>query len=281
MSFLVMLLALLVEKFSDWRVRIQQDGPWLAQLRRAEGNPRLTGAPWLVLLALVVLPALLLGLLLMALQPLAYGWLVLPLHLLVLLYALGRGHAKRELGPLRDAWRRNDLEAAALVAERDLGLTADEPAALARAIEAQLLWRGYQDFFAVIFWYLLLGPVLALAYRLLALVEQHAGDAALRERASQLRHGLDWLPVRLLAASFALVGNFTAVSRVLLHELLNWDIPARRLLAEVGPQAADLRGEIEPREVVARLDTLAELLIRARVLWYAAAALWVLLPWAE
>ena len=42
--------------------------------------------------------------------------------LYVLLYCLGRGHTKRAMGAFRDAWRRGDEEAAALAAERDLGL---------------------------------------------------------------------------------------------------------------------------------------------------------------
>lgn len=45
MSFLVILLVLLVEKFSDWRPRLQYDRPWLARLRQAEASPRLRGAP--------------------------------------------------------------------------------------------------------------------------------------------------------------------------------------------------------------------------------------------
>ena len=36
MSFLVILLVLWVEKFSAWRLRIQQDGPWLTQLQRLQ-----------------------------------------------------------------------------------------------------------------------------------------------------------------------------------------------------------------------------------------------------
>src|SRR5690606_15316110 len=173
-------------------------------------------------------------------EPLAYGWLSLPLHLLVVLYSLGRGDVKRELGPFRDAWRRGDEEAAALVAERDLQLRELDPPSLLQAVQGHLLWRSYQGFFAVIFWYVLLGPMAALAYRLLALCTEHARLEALRERAGQLRHAFDWLPVRVLLASFALVGNFVAVNRALLHELLNWDIPANRLLAEVGVVAADL-----------------------------------------
>jgi AmpE protein len=277
MIFLVVLLVLLIDKLTDWRRDVQHDGPWLHLLRRIESRPALASSPWLSLLVAALLPVLLLGLLLVALKPLAYGWLSLPLHLLVLLYSLGRGQNKRELGPFRDAWRRDDGEAAALVAERDLGISAPDAPSLLRAVEAQLLWRSHQGFFAVIFWYVLLGPVAALAYRLLSLTVEHARSEAMRERAGQLLHAFDWLPVRVLLASFGLVGNFVAVNRALLHDLLHWETPARQLLADVGPAAADLSEPFEGEAGLARLDSLAALLVRTRMLWYAAIALWIVL----
>jgi len=276
MIFLVVLLVLLIDKLTDWRRDVQQDGPWLQWLRRVEQRSG-SRIPWLGLALVVLVPVLVLGLLLLALKPLAYGWLSLPLHVLVLLYSLGRGQGKREFGAFRDAWRRGDEEAAALVAERDLKLSAADAPNLLHAVEAQLLWRSHQGFFAVIFWYVLLGPVAALAYRLLALTLDHARDQAMREQAEQLRHAFDWLPVRVLLASFGLVGNFVAVNRALLHDLLHWDIPASRLLAEVGPVAADLGESVEGEAGINRLDSLAALLVRTRMLWYAAIALWILL----
>ncbi|MFV0456247.1 MAG: regulatory signaling modulator protein AmpE [Pseudomonas sp.] len=277
MSFLVVLLVLLIEKLTDWKDQVQHDGPWLRSLSRVESNQRSETSPWLVLALIVLLPVLLLGALLLALEPLAYGWLSLPLHLLVLLYALGRGHAKRELGPFRDAWRRADSEAAALVAERDFGLAAADPRSLMGAIQAHLLWRSHQGFFAVIFWYLLLGPMAALAYRLLALATEHSQLAGVRERAAQLQHAFDWLPVRVLLVSFGLAGNFVTVNRMLLPELLNWHISARQLLAKVGPAAAEA-GETKVEEAgIEQLDALESLLVRARVLWYAIIAIWTIL----
>jgi len=276
MIFLVVLLVLLIEKLTDWRQDVQQDEPWLRLLRRVEASSRLAAMPWLGLLLVVLLPVLLLGLLLIALEPLAYGWLSLPLHLLVLLYSLGRGHSKRELGQFRDTWRRGDQEAAALVAERDLGLTAADAPGLLRAVETRLLWGNYQGFFAVIFWYLLLGPMAALAYRLLVLTCEHASTDAMRERAGQLLHAFDWPAVRVLLLSFGLVGNFVAVNRALLQELLNWDIQARQLLTNVGPAAADLGETVEGEAGLARLDNLAALLTRTRMFWYALIALWTI-----
>ncbi|WP_268798065.1 regulatory signaling modulator protein AmpE [Pseudomonas huanghezhanensis] len=277
MSFLVLLLAVWIEKFSALRQRVQRDGPWLRQLGRLESNPRTARRPWMILAGMVLLPVLVLALVLLVLGSVAYGWLALPIHLLVLIYSLGRGDVKADLGPFRDACRRGDQEAAVLVAERDLGVEADNSEQLLQGVQSYLLWQIYQSFFAVIFWYFLLGPVAALSYRLLALAAEHGKTPALMERAAQLRHAFDWIPVRLLAASFALVGNFVAVSRVMLHELLNWNISAARLITNVGCVAGEVPAPAMGVEGVSSLDVLWELLIRAAIVWYASFALWTLL----
>lgn len=277
MNFLVLLLVLWVEKFSAWRKRIQHDGPWLQLLTVLEGKPKWAGRPWLALTLLVLLPLLLLGLILLLLESVAYGWLALPVHLVVVIYSLGRGDLLAALGPFRDSWRRGDAEAAYLVAQRDLSLEADEEGELLQRVQGHLVWQAYQSFFAVIFWYALLGPVAALAYRLVALSSEHATLPALREAAAQVRHGLDWLPVRVLAASFALVGNFAGVSRALLHELLSWDISAAQLVINTARAAGEIPEPVIGEAGVSSLDGLWQLLVRAAVFWYAGFAVWTLL----
>ncbi|MGZ9736925.1 regulatory signaling modulator protein AmpE [Pseudomonas azerbaijanorientalis] len=277
MSFLVLLLAVWIEKFSALRHRVQRDSGWIHELNKLEASPRLSGRPWLVLSVVVLLPVALLGLLLIVIEPVAYGLLALPIHLLVVIYSLGRGDLLGDLGPFRDAWRREDLQAAAHVAQRDLDICADSGEQLLEQVEGHLLWEAYQSFFAVIFWYFLLGPVAALSYRLLALAEEHGKNPALVERAGQLRHAFDWLPVRLLAASLALVGNFVAVSRVMLHELLNWNISAAQLIVKVGLVAGEIPAPVAGVEGINNLDRIWALLLRAAVLWYAGFALWTVL----
>ncbi|RON10288.1 hypothetical protein BK659_05970 [Pseudomonas brassicacearum] len=277
MSFLVLLLAVWIEKFSALRHQVQRDSGWLRELAKLEASPKLTNRPWLVLALLVLFPVALLGLLLLVLEPVAYGLLALPVHLLVVIYSLGRGDLLGGLGPFRDAWRREDLQAAAHVAKRDLDICADSGEQLLQRVQAHLLWEAYQSFFAVIFWYFLLGPVAALSYRLLALASEHSKNPALVERAGQLRHAFDWLPVRLLAASFALVGNFVAVSRVMLHELLNWNISAAQLIEKVGMVAGEIPAPVAGPEGINSLDQLWELLLRAAVVWYAGFAVWTVL----
>ncbi|MBX8489519.1 regulatory signaling modulator protein AmpE [Pseudomonas cichorii] len=277
MSFLVLLLAVWVEKFSALRQRVQRDGPWLKELARLESSPRTASRPWVILALLVLLPLLILHLALTIVGSVAYGWLALPVHLLVLIYSLGRGDLLAALGPFRDACRRGDEQAAVHVAERDMGVQADNGEQLLEGVQGYMLWQAYQSFFVVIFWYFLLGPVAALAYRLLALAAENGKTPALVERATQLRHAFDWVPVRLLAASFALVGNFVAVSRVMLHELLNWNISAAQLITRIGRVASEVPAPVMGADGVTSLDMLWELLIRAAIVWYAGFALWTLL----
>ncbi|MBD8593835.1 MULTISPECIES: regulatory signaling modulator protein AmpE [unclassified Pseudomonas] len=272
MIFLVLLLVLLAEKFSGLRQRVQRDGFFLGELHRLEARPGLAREPWLVLGIGVALPALLLAFVLYALQPVAYGLLALPVHLLVLIYSLGRGDITVGLGPFRDAWRREDTQAAVHVAERDMGVIADNGGSLLQRVQGHLLWEAYQSFFAVIFWYAALGPVAALVYRLVALVAEQSRHPAIALRAQRLRHALDWLPVRLLAASFALVGNFVAVSRVMLHEVLSWEITAAALIDRVGRVAGDVPAPVVGQVGVETLDSLWQMVVRAGVLWYAVLA---------
>jgi AmpE protein len=128
----------------------------------------------------------------------------------------------------------------------------------------------------VIFWYFLLGPVAALAYRLLALAEEHSQNPAVVERAATASR------LRLVAGAPAggqlcLVGNFVAVSRVMLHELLNWNISAAQLIDKVGLVAGEIPPPVVGPEGINTLDRLWELLLRAAVLWYAGFALWTVL----
>ena len=221
MSFVVLLLAIVSEKFSSLRQRFQRDGGWLRELHALEASPKFATRPWLVLAILILCPVALLALLLWVLDPVAYGLLALPVHVLVVIYSLGRGDIQAGLGPFRDAWRRGDLQAGAHVAERDIGITAENGEQLLEKVQSHLLWQSYQGFFAVIFWYFLLGPVAALSYRLLALAAEHGKNPELVERAQQLRHAFDWVPVGF-AASSAGEYTFTLFAVVSIALLVSW-----------------------------------------------------------
>ncbi|MEE4465384.1 hypothetical protein V2S84_25230, partial [Azotobacter chroococcum] len=98
------------------------------------------------------------------------------------------------------------------------------------------------------------------------------------ERSVRLRHLFDWLPARALALSFALVGNFAAVFRVLLRYLSDREVPAAKLVIEAGRAANEgQEAEVLVGEAgLMTLDELWQLLVRAGMLWYVVLALAIL-----
>lgn len=70
---------------------------------------------------------------------------------------------------------------------------------------AQYFERLNTQLFAVIFWYLILGPIGALIYRLIQLLQC---KERIQQIAIYLLNVLDWIPVRMSALLFLLVGHF-------------------------------------------------------------------------
>ena len=274
MSFLVLILTILIEKLSSWRQALQKDQWWYEQLARCKKLlPRQNS---LALVLALSLPIIGLAILLIVLKSIAYGLLLIPVHLAVLVYSLSRGDVRVALGPFRDAWRRQDTHAASLAAQRDLLIQSEEPVGLMQAVQGYLLWQGFQGFFAVIFFYLIAGPLAALAYRLLVLTSEQATWPEAAGKATRLLHILDWLPVRLLSASFALIGNFITVNRALMHDLLCINEPANSLLSKAGRAAVEAENDALGEKGTTILDNLWLLLVRSAVLWFASLALWTL-----
>ena len=274
MSFIVLMMAIFLEKLSNWRKVLQKDQWWYAQLKRS--HRLCAGQPILTLILALALPLVGLALLLSAVQPLIYGLLLIPIHLFIVLYSFSRLDVRASLGPFRDAWRRDDLQAAHLAAQRDLLIQAEDAPGLLQAVQGYLFWQGFQGFFVVIFFYVLGGPVAALGYRLLVLSAEQVQHPAAAGKATRLLHILDWLPARLLSLSFALIGNFITVSKALMPDLLCIREQADSLLNKTGRAAIESPNQADGKQGVLILDNAWLLLVRSAVFWYASIAVWTL-----
>lgn len=69
------------------------------------------------------------------------------------------------------------------------------------------LAEANEQLFAVLFWYILLGPLAVLGYRL---ISESRKQASVSQLASKLTNLFDWLPARMTALLYLLVGNFQA-----------------------------------------------------------------------
>ncbi|CAM2910457.1 regulatory signaling modulator protein AmpE [Legionella worsleiensis] len=92
--------------------------------------------------------------------------------------------------------------------------------------------------FTVIFWYILAGPVAILSYRLIALCKN---NDEVSQQAKQLSHILEWLPARITALLYLLVGNFQRSITTFLQYAVNITPDSSYLLlSECGLQAVKL-----------------------------------------
>ena len=88
-------------------------------------------------------------------------------------------------------------------------MKASEP----RAISETILCNANSHIFAVLFWYVALGPLGAVLYRAVAQLtqlssHQHSGLANIARVANIVEDVLDWIPARLTALGYVIAGDF-------------------------------------------------------------------------
>jgi AmpE protein len=229
----------------------------------------------------IAIPVVLALLFFSALGPLFFGLIWIVAAVVVLLYAFGRQDVPALAERYRNYCLNGDFEAAYLFASSELGVTlGDEPnlgpEQVHEEIERVLLYAGYQRWFAVLFYFLLLGPVGALAYRLVHL----SSIGAEAQLVARVLFYADWVPARLLAAGFSLAGDFLRSRDALLEAVTDVQYPADSLLLAVGRRAVGppgvVPGEGLPESAAAEVAGLQALLSRSAIAWLAFIAVLVL-----
>ncbi len=234
MHFLIILIAIAVLESNGQLAFIQRD-LWVQKWHRALAKlPALRNSGLLKVAVYVLVPVIALQLVLEYLGSGDNGILVFLLELGVLLYCLGRGDLSAQIAVLESDIQRSDLQAAfhdaAVFNMGHRAVSADSAEGLFRELAATLPYRLFERSFVVVFWFFFLGAPLALAYRLLALHgdmqleaaevlldEEQTGDediaevleAAVPNPANKLLWYLEWIPVRFLALTLGLMGDFS------------------------------------------------------------------------
>ena len=234
MHFLIILIAIAVLESNGQLAFIQRD-LWVQKWHRALAKlPALRNSGLLKVAVYVLVPVIALQLVLEYLGSGDNGILVFLLELGVLLYCLGRGDLSAQIAVLESDIQRSDLQAAfhdaAVFNMGHRAVSADSAEGLFRELAATLPYRLFERSFVVVFWFFFLGAPLALAYRLLALHgdmqleaaevlldEEQTGDEDIAEvleavvpnPANKLLWYLEWIPVRFLALTLGLMGDFS------------------------------------------------------------------------
>lgn len=305
MSFFSLVAVLLLEHFRPLDQRIQfyvyfaRYGNFLERHFNA-GRYRYGVLAW----SLGVLPPVL------ALAIISYflyqaGFLLAMLFNVAVLYlTLGCSQFTQSAGKVAQALRADDLATArSVVGDWEGHSVADFKATvLTRVALEKLLLCAHRQFFGVFFWFVLLGPAGAVLYRLAQILSQKWGALDHHEYG---RFGifpdaaflvLDWLPLRLTAASFAVVGDFEDAIRCWQEQAPHWAHKAQGVILASGAGALGVRlgqplevdGQLKYRPDLGLgeeadadyLDSAVSMIWRAIALWLGVLLLLTIAKWA-
>lgn len=252
----------------DWFAR------WMATVKGMLGPGKLR------LVLLVGLPVVVILFLHALFYSVLLGLLSLILYVLVLLFSLGRGDFNESLHRYLFAWNSGDFESAydkaLAIGDFHQSNNIGDAVELHQHVRHAMVYEGYQRWFAPVFWFVVLGPVGALGYRLSYLcARSNEMDETDRQRALEFIHYLDWVPARLLAATFALTGDFVSSVKCFWKQVLE-DLPIPELLEQCALAAQ--RGcaptpapEMESSQILEvggeELKTLHALISRTVIAW--------------
>ncbi|MBD2859761.1 regulatory signaling modulator protein AmpE [Spongiibacter sp. KMU-158] len=284
MEFLAVLIAWGAVQFWGSGGVVQQDG-WFGRWREILSAIKLS---WLRLFLVVIPPAILAGLLLALFDGVLFGLFELILSVILLLYSLGRGDFQIQLRMYRNSWIHGDL-AGAFHHGQGFSVELNEAGAenaleLHHSVRRAILYQGFERWFAVVFWFVALGPVAALVYRLLFLISSDKEiEQNERNTVAQILYYFEWTPARLLGFAFGLVGHFECcfgslsrqflapISSIdLLDELADCAVPDVR-------QNSQVDGEQFMSDALKELDAIQNLLTRSLVCWIAVIAVYQLI----
>ncbi len=222
MSLLALIFALLIEQLRPLSSR-KYLLAWLSgyvdffQRNFNAGESKHGQIAWILVMSLPLFGALSLYWFLAYMHP-VFAW---AFCVLVLYLTMGFRQFSHYFTDIQKALRNNDLPLARSLLSTWRGEPCDElgtEEVIRLTIEEALL-ASHRNVFAVVVWFVIfmslgLGPSGAILYRLARFLNGRWGQKDSTELgnfgkfAAQLYHWIEWLPMRLTAATFAIVGNF-------------------------------------------------------------------------
>lgn len=232
-----------------------------------------------------------------------HGLLALAFSVVVLYVTMGFKHFSNIAAQIATALRGGELEPARTALSRWYGQDAGEFNAqqIARVAIEQSLIFAHRKLFGIITWFVLLGPAGAVLYRLSHMLMLRWGKldpseaGAFGHWAQRVFEWLDWIPERLTAISFAIVGDFEDAVYCWRAQAGAWQRPGQGIILASGGGALGVKlGDALPvsGNVLARpeiglgdeadadyVQSAVSLIWRALVLWLAVLTLVTIATW--
>lgn len=204
---------------------------------------------------------------------------------LILIYCFGPGDHRRQLQSYIAAYQTGD--SANVTDYMQVLLASTIPSMKEqkeRAITESAIVKFNTQIFTVLFWFIILGPLGAILYRITTVIENcmalHEGTASkINTSAKLIRMILEWLPLRVLGFLFAFVGNFTQTFAFAIRKSIsglnyNQDFIVTAGILAIGERPTDpTTASIEENKAILALFD------RVLIIWLAAIGLIILSVW--
>jgi adenosylcobinamide-phosphate synthase len=223
---------------------------------------------WFVVIASLTLPTVLIYWLCMRVSPLlALAWNVAILYL-----TLGFRHYSHYFTAIHYALNTGDTETARQLLAQWLrqDTSGMDAAELARLAVEKALVTTHRHVFGVFFWFLLpFGPAGAVLYRVAEYLArawsepEHMKTEAFGSFAIRTYSWIDWVPARLTAAAFAIVGNFEDAIYAWRNFARRWQNKTTGIILSAGGGAMGVRLGTPHENATSLLLTVDEALIDA------------------
>jgi|TARA_R110000868_G_scaffold168726_2_gene403554 AmpE protein len=239
MTLISLLLVLLVERVTTksqyWQAGFYADK--YLQLIEPRGWFNSSSKSWVLALVIFV-PVIIVY---VVVQKFSGGLVELVISTAILMVCVGCPAIRATYKCFLQAANRGDLQACSMYEDQ---ISGDDKGTISFGLS--LVWQNYRHYTAVILWFAAFGAAGAILYVLVR--EMHAKLSADNQQvASQVKRLLniiDWIPVRITALGFLLVGHFSRAFPTWLGYLPDPAVEAKTLLLDVSKQAE----EIEPDE---------------------------------
>lgn len=133
-----------------------------------------------------------------------------------------------------------------------------------------LVWLNYRYFIAIMLFFVIFGAPGALFYRLLTSINERCVTVNSEQEepkacmSNQLLFVIDWLPVRIIALGYMLVGHFSKAIPIWLGNLFDLKMPSYEVLVSVAQKSEDFM--VDSQDCTAEPCTLVRLAKRTLLL---------------
>ena len=231
-------------------------------------------------IAVLLIPVLTIATIQYILSDLLLGMLYMLFGILVFAYCLGPACLSSDIEYYLDARRLGDedeaLHYAGVLTERAASTAPDQQT---NDVTRAILYVANERIFAVIFWFVIIGPVGAVLYRLTTNLSKQEGlSDSLTAVAILFQAVLTWFPARMLAAGYALTGHFDGALQAYRNRPYEPDLALENHDVLVNTGMGALRDH-EASDEISSIISAKHLVTRSILIWIAVLALLTLGGW--